>query len=64
MAYKRKTKDVFILLGYYGNTYGWEEILTEETLPEAIKRKREYEVNMPQYSYMIKKKREKITHDK
>lgn len=60
MAYVRKTKDVYRLLCDYGYGDGYECILEEDNLREAKKRKREYEENAPQYSYKIKKVRERI----
>lgn len=57
MAYKRKTRDEWILLAYYGPEYGWEEVLTEDTHAEIRLRLREYRANMPQYPYRIKKHR-------
>lgn len=57
MAYIRKTQDEYQLFCNYGNGYGWEYVLAEDTLSEAKQRKREYMDNMPQYPYKIVKKR-------
>lgn len=57
MAYKRKTRDEWILLTNYGYGDGWEEVLTEDTYGEIRLRLREYRHNMPQYPYRIKKRR-------
>jgi len=57
--YKRKTKDVYVLMGNYG--YGLEEILTEETRKEIRTRLREYLENDNQVSnLMILYRREAI----
>lgn len=58
MAYKRKTKDIYILLSNYG--YGWEEELEEETYKEAREQLKTYRENCPQFQFKIKKKRVKI----
>lgn len=59
MAYQRKTKDWYQLLGDYGQ--GLEVILEEETYKEAKQRKKEYLENDSQVSNLqIKLKREKI----
>lgn len=41
--YQRKTVDEYELQGNYGN--GWDYLLTEGTLAEAKKRKKEYAEN-------------------
>lgn len=41
MAYVRKTKDEYWLMGDYGN--GWDFILAEETLVTAKKQMKTYE---------------------
>ena len=56
--YKRKTKDVYLIIGNYG--YGWEEITEEETRKEAVKQLRCYNENEPQYPHKIMKKRRRI----
>lgn len=58
--YIRKTKDVYILLGDYGQ--GFEELVTEESRSEIKQRYKEY-VENDTYSrgFKIIKKREKIT---
>lgn len=40
MAYERKTRDEYEIVTNYG--YGWEIEVTEDTVKEARKRKREY----------------------
>lgn len=40
MAYERKTRDEYEIVTNYG--YGWEVEVTEDTVEEARKRKREY----------------------
>lgn len=57
MAYIRKTKDTFILQGYYG--YGWEDLTIEETYKDAKEQKRTYD-NNEKYLHRIIKKREII----
>ena len=47
MAYKRKTKDEFIVQGNYGYGHGFEDECTEETRKEAKERLREYRENAP-----------------
>lgn len=42
-AYQRKTEDEFTLQGNYGE--GWEDLTSEKTRKDILKRKREYEEN-------------------
>jgi len=58
MAYKRKTKDEYILQGYYG--HGWEDLTSEESWKEIRMRLKEYREN-ESGKYRIKKHRIKIT---
>ena len=55
MAYIRKTKDEYQILGDYG--YGWECLFAEETLKEAKQMLKDYNENEPQYAHKIKKVR-------
>lgn len=55
--YKRKTYDVWELYIDYGYGDGWEYVLTENSLSEARKRRKEYAENAPQYSTKIVKRR-------
>ena len=61
MAYVRKTKDEYVLLG--DNGYGWEEILTEDTFKEIKQRYREYVENDKSSIYKIEKHRIPIDKD-
>lgn len=54
MAYKRKTKDIYILMSNYG--YGWEEELEEDTHKEIRQRIKEYRENT-NGQFKIKRKR-------
>ena len=58
MAYERKTKDVYILMGNYG--YGWEEEVFYDDLKEAKQDLRTYRAECPHFDFYIKKKRERI----
>ena len=49
----------YIICGYYGKEYGWEEVDTVKTKEEATKRLREYNINEPEYSHKIKVKNSK-----
>lgn len=60
MAYKRKTYDEYQIQGYYGSTYGYEEVCSEETMSAAKQTLREYRENEPGISFRIIKKRVKI----
>lgn len=55
--YIRKTKDIFIVEGFYFGE--WEEETSENTRKEAIDRLKEYRLNMPEYPHRLIKKREK-----
>lgn len=57
MAYTRKTIDVWEMYVDYG--CGWEYELSEYSLQEIKKRKKEYKENCPQYPVKIVKKRER-----
>jgi hypothetical protein len=55
--YKRKTRDVYIIMANYG--YGWEEECQADTLPEAKQNLKEYRENGGG-QYKLKIKRERI----
>ena len=55
MAYARKTKDVYQIMGNYGQ--GFEEVTAEDTLKAAREQLKCYRYNEPQYPHMIKKVR-------
>jgi len=58
MAYKRKTRDLWDVEGYYAG--GWEAVTCEESRSEAKARLKEYRENDPGTSYRLRKYREKI----
>ena len=58
MAYIRKTRDLFIVEGFYCGA--WELETAEPTRREAIERLKEYRANMPEYLHRLIKTREKI----
>lgn len=60
MAYKRKTYDEYQIQGYYGSTYGWEEVCAEETWNDAKQTLREYRENERGVNFRIIKKCIKI----
>lgn len=59
MTYVRKTKDVYVVMGDYGQ--GLEELTEEATRKEAREQLRCYNENEPQYFHCIRTKREKVT---
>lgn len=59
-AYKRKTRDIYIIQQYTGPQYGWEDLCEEDEWREAYWRKKEYQENQPEYPVRIVKKRERI----
>lgn len=60
--YKRKTKDVYSIEGYY---YGeWSLECNAENLRDAKRLYREYSENCPGTSFRIKKSRERIKEEK
>lgn len=61
MAYIRKTKDEWVVEGYYSCEYGWEEVYTADTRAEAISVLKDYLANEP-YDFRIIKKRSRITN--
>ena len=58
--YKRKTRDEYQIQGYYGDTYGYEEVCSEETWSAAKQTLKDYRENEPGISFRIVKKRVKI----
>lgn len=58
MAYKRKTKDVFIVQGLYCGE--WSDEVAEYTWKAARETIKEYRDNCPGTSFRIKATREKI----
>lgn len=57
MPYKRKTHDEFVLLCNYGYGDGWEEVNVETTWADAVRSRKEYRANMPEYPYKLVKRR-------
>jgi recombinational DNA repair ATPase RecF len=51
MAYVRKTKDEYRILGNYGQ--GWEEVTAAPTYPEARGYLKDYRENDPQHGYKM-----------
>jgi hypothetical protein len=51
-------KYIWVVQGYYGRLYGWEDVTAEETRKEALVRLREYRENEPQYRHRLKRQRE------
>lgn len=62
--YKRKTKDLYILMANYGYGDGWEYVTAEESQTEIKKRLKEYRENVSEYQYKIVKTRIKITDER
>ena len=58
MAYKRKTKDEYEILGLWYGT--WELETCEDSILEAKKRLKEYRENQPEVSHKMVIKRIKI----
>ncbi len=54
--YKRKTEDEFQIQGYYGHTYGWEYLTTEESYKDAKTQLRCYNENENTPHRIIKKR--------
>ncbi len=55
--YIRKTADEYEIQGYYGATYGYECVTTEETYKAAKEQIKCYRENEPGVSFRIVKKR-------
>ena len=47
MAYKRKTRDVFVIQGYYTSGYGWEDVVEEDSRKAGREQLRAYRQNAP-----------------
>lgn len=62
MAYKRITRDMYDVEGWYnqGARYGWETVTTEESRSEACARLREYRDNEPGTAFRLRHYRERI----
>lgn len=60
MAYQRKTRDVYDIMGNYG--YGWDVLLTDYTYSEAKKDLVDYRKNEPQYAHKIVSRRERVDY--
>lgn len=58
MAYTRKTRDVYLIMGNYGS--GYEEVTEEETMKDARQMLKCYRENVPQHPHKIVVKRIKI----
>ena len=57
MAYKRATKDVFEVQGFYN---GWECVTAADTRKEAFCYLKDYRLNEPSTEFRIKTVRERI----
>lgn len=55
LAYQRKTRDEYDLLGNWG--YGWDYLLTEDSVEKIKLRLKEYRENDPRADYKIEKHR-------
>ena len=60
MAYKRKTEDVWVVLGNYGYGHGWEAVTEEAKYQEGKQRLKEYRENEPQFSHKLVCRRRKL----
>ena len=60
MTYVRKTRDEWVIEGYYGDLYGWEEVTREDTRSEGLARLRDYRENDPFVTYRMRKVRVRI----
>ena len=56
--YKRKTRDVWSVEGYYCGE--WEEVCEEDSKKEAYQRLREYNENETKYPHRVRKHRVRI----
>lgn len=59
MAYVRKTRDEWIIMGNFGERFGWEEMSAYDTRHEARADIKEYRAS-GQGTYKIVKRRVKI----
>ena len=57
--YVRKTKDIFVVQGNYGQ--GWETVTTEDTRKEALAQLWCYRENETQYPHRVVTEREKLS---
>jgi hypothetical protein len=58
--YQRKTKDVWVIEGFWSSQYGWELETSEESYKEAKCRLKEYRDNQPEVNHRIRLTRERI----
>ncbi len=58
--YVRKTRDEYVIEGYYGSECGWEEVTSEDTYCKAHEMLRCYNENEALYPHRIRKRRVKI----
>ena len=58
MSYTRKTQNVYIIQQDWGQ--GWEDVMQEDTHPEARARLKEYRENQPQAPARLITRREKV----
>jgi hypothetical protein len=63
MVYQRKTRDVFIVEGYFSDEYKWEEVTAEDTRKEILARLKEYRANDSQHDYRWRVKRVRIQNN-
>lgn len=43
----------YVIQGYYGSQYGWEDVCAETERGEAVDRLREYRENDPDHGYRM-----------
>jgi hypothetical protein len=63
MAYQRKTRDEFIVEGYFSDEYEWEEVTAEDTKKEIRERLKEYRANDPKHDYRWRVRRVRIQNN-
>lgn len=61
MAYKRKTRDVYVVQQYTGGQYGWEDVCESYSRSESLQDLRAYRANQPEYPARMIVRRERIT---
>jgi len=61
VAYVRKTRDVYVIQGYYTPGYGWEDVSEYDNRAEARADLKAYRENEPGYSHRLITRREHIS---
>lgn len=60
MPHERKTRALYVVQGYYGTRYGWEDVTADHDRRAALNDLRTYRENETQYPHRLITRRVRI----